>query len=841
MKVIRKSVHFGLVVGIVLVSSATMLLAGEAAVVAPGTGSTEPVSVSQDFDEFYAPGVEGAARGTVTVSQTSDLLRQRVKVSWSGFRPTRGEAYPVAIMQCWGEATAVTPQRCWSSGRGMEPATFTDNTPWDPVVFGDFGDPGANLSTVMSFTTREGTRYSWDQVSTNPATGFPDAWPDGSVKAGAPPDLSVDTNNFIQPPTLRGETRAGGTGAVDIELLPSEQLPSIGCSDTNACSLVVVPIGDPHCLPPDQLPLEEWAAACEPNADASSFRDAPTWKTPTNWERRFVFPLSFRKSPAVCAADNRPETGVTGSPYLGQLMASWRPKFCLDTGLFKLGYTSLGEGDARRQFTTNLTERRADGVNAVLTSRSPETSATNPVVYAPIATTGFTVGFVLDNFEGAEVTTLNLTPRLLLKMLTQSYTAMAPGIETHPAISGNPVWWGDDPELEQANPGLRIGGSDRFSSTFPLLVQGDLDLTHALTSYIVADPAARAWLGGAPDEWGMVVNPKFTAQQLPYSQIELRDDWRVPDNATSYRGQIWFNLTANQVSSIVGAAVALVQSRPTATTNESIDNGKLVYKRPERQQTGRRSLIAITDAADSSVFGLRTAALRTPTGDFVAPEREAMANALRATTLDEKTGMLAVDQSKLDGQGYPGTTVVYAGVPTSGLPQGEADNYATFLEYAADAGQRYGVEIGSLPRGYLTLSDPLREQTANAARAVREQKGKVPKPPDSVIADPAAGLVPPRAAAPTTNAVAGNLPATPAPPPSGQVPPSAATPPSSVAKPVTSAATRADSSSFARWILPVLLGIGLVAAVLVPLVPAISTPGHPARRWLRARFRRGAE
>jgi hypothetical protein len=823
----------------VLVSASTVLLVGEAAVVAPGAGSRQPVSLSQDFDTFYAPGVAGAARGTVTVSQTSDLVRQRVKVSWSGLRPTRGEAYPVAIMQCWGAADAVNPQRCWSSGRGMEPATFTDNTPWDPVVFGDFGDPGANLSTVMSFTTREGTRYSWDQVSVNPQTGIPDAWPNGSVKPGGPPDLSQDTNNFVQPPTLRGETRADGTGAVDIELLPSEQLPSLGCSDTNVCSLVVVPIGDPHCMPPDQLPLEEWAAACQPNADASSFRDATTWKTPTNWSRRFAFPLSFRKSPAVCSVDNRAETGLTGSPYLGQLMASWRPKFCLDTSLFKLGYTSLGEGDARRQFATNLTERRADGVNAVLTSRPPDTPPPGPVVYAPIATTGFTVGFVLDNFEGAEVTTLNLTPRLLLKLLTQSYTAKAPGIETHPAISANPVWWGDDPELARANPGLKIGGSDRFSSTYPLLVQGDLDLTHALTSYIVADPAAMAWLRGAPDEWGMVINPKFSSQKLPYSQIELRDDWRVPDNATSYRGQIWFNLAANQVSSIIGAAVALVQARPTATTNETIDNGKLVYKRPERQQTGRRSLIAITDAADTSVFGLRTAKLQTPTGEFVAPDRAAMAYGLRATTVDEKTGILAVDQSKLAGQGYPGTTVVYAGIPTSGLARAEADNYATLLDYAAGTGQQYGVEIGNLPEGYLALSDPLREQTRNAARAVREQKGDVPPPPKSVIENPAGGLVPPLGSAPVGNAVAGNNPPPAQPGAPSSAPPGAATP-SSAAQPVTSAATRAETSAFARWILPVLLGIGLLAAVLAPLVPAIGTPDHPVRRWLRGRFGRGS-
>ncbi|MFD9741920.1 hypothetical protein ACFWW9_46125, partial [Umezawaea sp. NPDC059074] len=209
--------------------------------------------------------------------------------------------------------------------------------------------------------------------------------------------------------------------------------------------------------------------------------------------------------------------------------------------------------------------------------------------------------------------------------------------------------------------------------------------------------------------------------------------------------------------------------------------------------------------------------------------------------------MLAVDQSKLDGQGYPGTTVVYAGVPTSGLPQAEAENYAKFLEYAADGGQQYGVEIGNLPLGYLALSDPLKLQTRNAATAVREQKGDVPAPPDDVITDPAKGLPDPNTGgggSPTTNNVVGgaNRTTTPTGPASAPVPPDpSGSTPSSVGKPVTSAATRADSSSFARWILPVLLGVGLLAAVLVPLVPALGTPGHPVRRWLAARFGRGAE
>lgn len=827
----RKTVVPVLVTGLLVLSAPVV----RAEVVAPGGPSAEPVTATQVLDGSYRPG--DAATASVTVSQTADLVRQRVKVSWTGLRPTRGTgvgaSYPVVVMQCWGAPEEVTPQRCWATGRGMEPATFNDATPWDTAAFGDYGDPGANLSTVMSLTARDGTRYSWDPVAVDEATGTPIAWPDGSVTAGPPPDLSPDAYNFVQPPTLLAETRADGTGSADIELLPAEQLPSLGCSDTAACTLVVVPVGDPRCQPDDQILLEEWVEACRPDAEASSFRDSSTWKTPTNWARRFAFPLAFRKGQQVCAVDDRPETGLTGSPYAGQLMSSWRPRFCLDSGLFKLGYTSLGEGDARRQFHTNLVERRVDGVNAVLTSRPPAEPPPSPVVYAPITTTGFTVGFLLDDAAGAEVTSLNLTPRLLLKMLTQSYTAAAPGIEDHPGIAGNPTWWGADPELARANPGLELRDFGVAPSAYPVLVQGDLDLTWALTSYIAADPEAVAWLGGEPDEWGMVVNPRYRGQALPYAQVELRDDWRVPSGAASYKDQLWFNIVANQVASVVGAAVALVQARPTATTNESLDNGRFVYKRPERQQAGSRALLAVTDAADTEVFGLRSAALRTPSGTFVAPDRTSMGYGLQSTTLDEGTGILSVDQAKLDGRAYPGTTVVYAGVPTSGLSREAADDYATFLEYAADQGQRYGSAVGDLPPGYLALTDPLREQTRAAARAVREQGGEVPPPPPGLGQNPAAGLLPdPRDPARSGPA---------APPPAPSAPPPAADPtatPTS-ARPVTSAATRADANSYGRWLLPALLGIGLLAAVLAPLVSVVGTPGHPVLRRLRGLFRRG--
>ena len=51
---------------------------------------------------------------------------------------------------------------------------------------------------------------------------------------------------------------------------------------------------------------------------------------------------------------------------------------------------------------------------------------------------------------------------------------------------------------------------------------------HALTSYINADPDARAWLDGAPDPWGMVVNPNYKGIELPTYSWPLLDTFEPP-------------------------------------------------------------------------------------------------------------------------------------------------------------------------------------------------------------------------------------------------------------------------------------------------------------------------
>src|SRR5439155_3595711 len=55
------------------------------------------------------------------------------------------------------------------------------------------------------------------------------------------------------------------------------------------------------------------------------------------------------------------------------------------------------------------------------------------------------------------------------------------------------------------------------------------DVMETLTSYIVNDPEARAWLEGKPEPWGMVVNPHYNIAR-PDPEIALpTNSWRLLD------------------------------------------------------------------------------------------------------------------------------------------------------------------------------------------------------------------------------------------------------------------------------------------------------------------------
>ena len=117
------------------------------------------------------------------------------------------------------------------------------------------------------------------------------------------------------------------------------------------------------------------------------------------------------------------------------------------------------------------------------------------------------------------------------------------------------------------------------------------------------------------------------------------------------------------------------------------------------------------------------------------PKQRVAGSCVASLKPGRSTGTWPIPYSQLQatvGAGaYPGTMVVYAAVPTSGLPAQDATDYAALLRFAATTGQRPGSDVGQLPSGYLPLTEAdglgtLADYTTAAAVDVAAQNGKLP-------------------------------------------------------------------------------------------------------------------
>jgi hypothetical protein len=94
---------------------------------------------------------------------------------------------------------------------------------------------------------------------------------------------------------------------------------------------------------------------------------------------------------------------------------------------------------------------------------------------------------------------MKLTPRLVAKLLTQSYRGSVVG---HPDyLSHNPTGLTVDPGFLKLNPDYK-GFAAHFQPPDALVQLGSSDLISLLWSWVIADPDARDFLAGKPDKYG---------------------------------------------------------------------------------------------------------------------------------------------------------------------------------------------------------------------------------------------------------------------------------------------------------------------------------------------------
>lgn len=722
---------------------------------------------------------------TLNVSQTQDLRgRQEIAVSWTGAHPTGGiiadqnsiaaeqEEYPFVLLECRDATTKgaatnwVTPQTCWTQS-------------WDERYQDSFQSEFPPYRLDRYATAADRAQVA-DAPATLPAGCYPaptQHWvpftaADGTVYengpagcAGQPPESQSVGGSALPSNETFGVTLADGTGSASFDVWTEAENASLGCSQSVACSLVAVPIEGISCdpsfsaLPASQRPVFSQfggvtstdVSDCEstgnfaPGQLVSTPQDAEAlsvsgalWWSASNWRNRIVVPLTFGPPANACSVVTDSHTvDIYGSELMIPATTQWAPHFCLNSQLFKLTHVQTGEPEARNLVATGSAE-------AAFTSEPQPGGYGRAVVSAPVAMTGFAVSYVIDGADGRQFTSLKLDARLLAKLLTESYPADLIIKQSDSALANNPLNITLDPEFQALNPGITQGVSASEAASTLLAVASDSDVIQALTTYINDDPDARAWLNGQPDPWGMVVNPVYKGIQLPVDQWPLLDTFEPTQYYQSDLNDCLYNNpvpflplvadpaeTLEDVSEDMQFAIAQPETTCQQTAGTSLGE-KLVVA--GRQTTGYRFMIGITSLGDAQRYDLNTAALATGPNTYVAPTPTSLHAAAVMLKPDPNTGTWPIPYQSIETSGssaYPGAMVVYAAIPTEGLPATDAQDYATFLDFASTAGQTPGYGVGQLPPGYLPMTKAnglieLAAYTQAAAKAVAAQKGALP-------------------------------------------------------------------------------------------------------------------
>jgi hypothetical protein len=767
---------------------------------------------------------------SVDVSQTTALRdRQTINVTWSGAHPTGGifgdvnsgaaaqEEYPVVILQCRGIDSSTAP-----ASKRLSPDTCWTSTPLERFQSSDFIFPPYRVDRYATAADRTSHPGEPDPL---PSACIPFAGPstywvpfvaaDGKTYygggsqgcAGIPPE-AVTIEGAVPSNQTYGVSDTSGAGTAKFVVQSADTNASLGCSDTVACSLVVIPIMGISCdtdaagLPAEDQPATYGAADLAYQRCAATGQYQPgeltngganqedlavagqLWWAASNWRNRMSFPLSFEPSPGACSLlNNSAPVYVYGSESMLQATLQWGPKFCLDKSLFKFQHVQTSEPQAK-----NLLEQSA--VEAAFQAAPPQTPFSKPVVQAPVAATGFAIAYDVDDSSGHAVHNLKLTPRLLAKLLTESYpsnasvasdlraydASLSPGdISTGKKqfrlIGNNPISMAFDPEFRALNPTVPTTGTFFNESASTLLaLASDSDVTWALTSYINADPEARAWLDGEPDPWGMVVNPAYKHIQLPVTNWPLLDTFEPPsvyrpgfNTCLSQSPVPWLPLVASPVSQLSTITLDMqyaVANAQIKCVNEGQQNQKLTGL--GRQIPGGRFLLGVTSLPDAERYEIDSAQLLTHVASnaptrfsdatgrtFVGPTDASLAATARLLKQDptKHTWLVPYDTMRTASAGaaaYPGFLLMSMDVPTIGIPRSDAAKYAKLLRFAASSGQAPGFGNGQLPPGFLpmTSANGLGAQVAYtdaAASAVSSQSGSTPLTDGTTEAPPSSG------------------------------------------------------------------------------------------------------
>ena len=684
---------------------------GSAVTTSSGSGSAVTVSGTGKF-----------ANLKVTVSQTRNLIDQVINVTWTGGAPTfqGGQVFGVdylQIMECWGDNPSGPDRTQCEFGAYAGDARGGAYVASRQVTYGSPVDP---IEPIKLPPGQQGSL----NVPFNSVTGA--TW-----SSGPNPFYDQSSSNEI-PFAL---TTSDGTGQTFFETPTVTQAPGLGCGEavTNkttgksaprGCWLVIVP-RDNH-----EVDGTTRIGVTTQNGLVSSPLSM------TNWNNRIVVPLSYQPVGNACAigAAERP---TSGDEQITEAMTQWQPALCLNTSAV-YGYSQLTDDIVRQELA-------APDPGLVFLSQplAPGTlPPTKKPLYAPVALSGLAIAFNIESQSsfsapsavrqrnGVRITSINLSPRLVAKLLTQSYRdGVVPGATD---VKDNPADLTSDPDFLALNPDFKqLTFSSGIASM--LVPESPSDATSELWAWVNADPDAHKFIAGTPDPFGMKVNPNYANLALPRPEYPKDDPacQSFPKPQTPLCTLDWFPYSATMHAGARAASRGDLLLR----TTWNFGGNPATWGPTPAQPEGERGVLALSDVATATRDGLPMANLCDDSGkNCVSPTTDSLLGGAASMVNSGVDGVVVPVPSDVKPGAYPLTTLTYAATVPSELSTGEAKDYAALLRYAVGPGQATGQQPGQLPLGYVPLPQAMQAQTVEAANMILDVAHHVPSPSPSPIA-----------------------------------------------------------------------------------------------------------
>lgn len=849
----------------------------------------------------------------VTVNQTQNLTNQDISISWTGAPETSSlepgvtfDGNYLQIFECWGDPESVFPEgtsdpgpppsQCEFGGESSTPSSsypisqngyeytrVLSTSGWSDYNGLDSctSSPNAGLNTGCQITGYNGLyNDTTDQDVIEPfnavdgtSVGLQANYGFQSTAATQSfwlnPYYSFNTTNEVD----FARTYADGDGTQLFQVDTGLEAPGLGCGQqiqptasggdtTPQCWLVVVPRSSPTAENPS-------------NVQSGSVVTSPL--TPGAWANRIAVPLGFNPIGSSCSVNAATE-GIEGSELASEAVSSWQPALCGQSASTSYSYLQSNDDEAR----TNLTNPSYGSVGMSVFSDPvdpSDVSVSNPVVYAPLTLSSVVVGFNIERvpakpggvpvadevpLEGTRIATVNLTPRLVAKLLTESYQGEFQDFNaTKPAgygwLQNNPETIFQDPDFLQYNPEFASLGTEYEVDAGTLIVEeSSSDAAATLWKWVLADPEARAWLAGTPTpdgtSTGMYVNPNYTTnpnyQYLSQASSGSAFGTPAPENfpksdtyCESVTGQgdppiggqeprplcvqDWSPYAGSMKAAAQDAAAANDQAKTTFTPTATSADAAWGSNGP--QVPGNYVVMTVTDSASASLYGLQSASLSragddAPAGQrvFVAPTTQSILAGEEAMSPSSVSSVLETNVSTSAANAYPLTMLTYAATTPESLSSSDRASYASFIRYSAQAGQVSGVEPGELPAGYVPLPSDLVSQALAAATTILNPPaigGASTAAPGGSTGSASTSDGEPYG----SSAISGYSPlsSSTAPASTSTSTSTSASTPTSTANPIrvrsaalADAETRGFSIGSLRWLLPAALVVGLIAGLL---------------------------